>query len=110
MNDLVAEDDELFYVVLSTDAPRVTLDPAFASITIIDIDCRNLTNPSNGQVFLNDTYLGSEATYTCDKGFALRGRSSRICQENEQWSDSEPVCEGKYGKTLELGVKHIKDM
>ena len=96
VDDQITENDELFYIVLS-DAPRVRFDPeSFASITIVDVDCGNLENPLNGQVFLSGTDFGSEATYICDEGFALSENSTRICQENEEWSNNEPVCVGMY--------------
>ena len=39
---------------------------------------------------------GSEANYSCIDGYKLVGVTTRVCQDNGEWSDSEPVCNGKY--------------
>ena len=59
------------------------------------VDCLNLTSPSNGQVSLATTTLGSVAMYTCDNGYEVVGASMRECQANGSWSENEPVCESK---------------
>ena len=58
------------------------------------IDCGSLDDPTNGQVSLDETTVGSIATYTCDPGFMLIGNMERTCQENGEWSGNEPTCEG----------------
>ena len=64
-------------------------------ITSPAVDCGVLDDPNNGQVSLDGTTPGSNATYTCDPGFSLIGNMERICQQNGQWSGSEPTCEGQ---------------
>ena len=57
------------------------------------INCRNLSNPDNGQVrIINGTLLGSEAIYSCSPGYRLDGDATRSCEMNENWSGSQPVC------------------
>ena len=61
--------------------------------------CQPLTDaPDNGSI---DCSLGVDGqpnpgdtcTYTCDDGFNLQGGSvTRICQNDETWSDSIPRC------------------
>ena len=35
------------------------------------------------------------AVYTCDTGYVLNGNITRTCQEDTNWSGSEPTCDGK---------------
>ena len=39
-------------------------------------NCEPLSDPSNGNVILNGTTVGSVATYTCKSGFALNSNTS----------------------------------
>ena len=57
--------------------------------------CGRLTSPANGDVSMNGTIIGSEASYSCRNGFELKGVRTRQCQSSKQWSDSEPVCTSK---------------
>ena len=69
--------------------------PLFCLIFIV-VDCGALTDPDNGQVTLsNGASLNSEASYSCNIGFAINGTSTRTCQINNQWSGSEPTCESE---------------
>jgi hypothetical protein len=54
-----------------------------------------LPNPSNGRVTQQGNRPGARATYVCTSGYELVGLSSRICQNNGQWSGDAPVCESK---------------
>ncbi|XP_019850127.1 PREDICTED: CUB and sushi domain-containing protein 3-like [Amphimedon queenslandica] len=54
--------------------------------------CGQLPNPRNGRVTLTGTTAGSLAVYTCRRGFRLVGNVQRSCQNNGQWSGSEPIC------------------
>ena len=58
-------------------------------------DCGFLMDPENGVVTINGRTFGSTATYQCDEGFNLVGNETRICQENGEWSDSQPTCESQ---------------
>ena len=59
------------------------------------VECPNLSNPSNGRVDQRGNRPGDRASYTCDSGYELVGLSSRICQNNGQWSGDAPTCESK---------------
>nr|XP_039263036.1 uncharacterized protein LOC120339059 isoform X1 [Styela clava] len=41
----------------------------------------------------NNAFYGSKCTYTCLQGFELLGPAIRICQLNEEWDETRPVCE-----------------
>ncbi len=57
------------------------------------INCGHLTDPANGQVDTSSgTIFGSTATYSCDSGYTLSGSSSRTCEDDGLWTQSEPVC------------------
>ena len=58
------------------------------------MDCGNLDDPFNGQVTLTGTSFGSTATYECDSGFTLVGNEERTCQDDGDWSGSDPTCVG----------------
>ena len=65
-------------------------------LIFIVVDCGALTDPDNGQVTLsNGASLNSEASYSCNIGFAINGTSTRTCQINDQWSGSAPTCESE---------------
>ena len=59
------------------------------------MDCGDLDDPENGEVSLTGTILGSEATYSCNRGYVLVGESKRVCQSNGEWSGEAPSCERK---------------
>ena len=58
------------------------------------IDCGTLSSPSNGQVTLTGTAVGSTATYDCNSGFNLVGNMQRTCQNSGDWSGTQPTCDG----------------
>ena len=70
------------------------LQQFFKTIFVV-IDCGVLPNPTNGQVVLPSTVLGSTATYSCNTGFDLVGASTRICQADSTWSGAEPSCQSE---------------
>ena len=57
------------------------------------ITCQRLIDPRNGDVNLSGLKVGSKATYSCDRGFQLRGNQVRKCQANGQWSGRNPFCQ-----------------
>ena len=59
------------------------------------VDCFSLTNINNGVVTYSTTTSGSTATYACESGYDLIGNQIRVCQDDGQWSGSEPTCERK---------------
>ena len=64
----------------------------FSQLTVID--CGILESPQNGIVVVDMTTLGAVATYTCNASYRLVGMESRRCEENGQWSEVAPTCEG----------------
>ena len=65
----------------------------FLILTVVD--CGNLTHPTNGQVnHTSGTTFRETSTYSCNTGYDLVGDSTRTCQATENWSGSEPTCQG----------------
>ena len=56
------------------------------------VECVYLESPENGEVTQTGTLVGSVAIYSCFPGFELVGEETRTCQENGQWSGTEPFC------------------
>ena len=56
------------------------------------IDCGNAPDILNGEVTFNGTTVGSTATYSCNTGFEIVGKSSRSCQTSGTWSGTTPTC------------------
>ena len=59
------------------------------------VSCGSLASPVDGAVVLNGTTVGIVAVYMCNRGFQIVGNASRTCQEDGDWSDAEPVCQGE---------------
>ena len=62
--------------------------------------CPVLSDPIGGSVTVSasdDAIVpGTKAIYSCDDQHQLSGHSTRECQEDGTWSESEPTCEGTY--------------
>ena len=63
--------------------------------SIVALSCSSLSSPEYGSVDISGgiVYL-SEATYSCETGYSLSHTNSRICGANQQWSGTEPTCDG----------------
>ena len=65
------------------------------ALCTLAIGCGSLNQPNGGQVSTDGTSLGSQANYSCSEGYVLNGNTTRVCQNDGQWSGSEPICEGQ---------------
>ena len=66
-------------------------------IIIIAVDCGDPDAPDdNGSVNVTSTTLDSTAIYSCNEGYIINGTKTVICQANETWSDTAPVCKRKW--------------
>ena len=65
------------------------------SVTQQSQEAAYIAVPSDGLVTVDDNemMIGSIANYTCDTGFLLQGKSSRVCQANGTWSSNPPSCQ-----------------
>ena len=67
---------------------------------LLGIDCGELVHPQNGEIVVTvtreETDLDSTATYSCNTGYRLVGPTVRVCQENEEWTGIQPICECMY--------------
>lgn len=55
-------------------------------------DCGTLKTPKNGNLKLKGTLSGSLATFTCNKGYRLKGSLHRQCSPDGIWSGIHPKC------------------
>lgn len=46
----------------------------------------------HGSIIGNDYTFGATIRYECNEGRELVGESTRTCQENKEWTDTEPFC------------------
>ena len=58
------------------------------------------TQIMDDRVIISGTTIGSVASYSCDDGYVIDGLSTRICQDQQTWSGSEPQCRSKHSMTL----------
>lgn len=49
----------------------------------------------NGTVKQDVRYLGYTARYSCMEGYRLIGDVSRTCLPSGNWSNEDPICEGR---------------
>ena len=54
--------------------------------------CQYLSKPKYGFVHITGVQVGSTASYSCQKGYVIKGVSYLTCQQNGYWSSKPPVC------------------
>ncbi len=68
--------------------------------------CEDLPPPANGVISYDRMFFprpaGTVATYTCDTGYDIFGRSTRTCQLDTTWSGGDTVCQGIFLYCLSL--------
>ncbi|EDO26939.1 predicted protein, partial [Nematostella vectensis] len=47
----------------------------------------------NGSMEGSRTFFPNKITFRCDKGFTLKGSSTRVCQANRAWSGETTTCQ-----------------
>ena len=52
--------------------------------------------PGNGRKTITTHTIGSEVLFTCEPGYSLVGNNVRICQPDQTWSGSIPLCVSEY--------------
>ena len=62
-------------------------------VITVAITCGPLRDPPNGRVSIAGNNVGSEARYSCNRGFVLRGEETRTCQANGEYDGQEPSCQ-----------------
>ena len=61
-------------------------------IYVILVSCSMPKDPSSGKVTVRSNGTVSTAEYSCNFGYALIGESTRVCNTDGVWINSEPVC------------------
>ena len=68
----------------------------FFHFLYIVVQCPDPGKPVNGAQVVNKGFVyGGSVTFTCDKDYTLRGKSTIYCQEDKQWTASIPRCLGE---------------
>lgn len=68
--------------------------PSVAGFKCVPIVCPNLQVPLNGSIHYSDaTNYNSEAAYSCNTGYILRGNKVRTCTNLANWDGTDPTCE-----------------
>ena len=68
----------------------------FSFSTSLAKDCGVLKIPLNGSIVgPKMTTFPNSLTFTCDKGFELKGSRVRHCEANALWSGNETFCQGE---------------
>ncbi|XP_077984041.1 sushi, von Willebrand factor type A, EGF and pentraxin domain-containing protein 1-like [Glandiceps talaboti] len=80
--------------------------------TCTKITCDALSTPTNGDKVCDnaDNSIGSTCTFTCNRGYDLKGSSHLTCELDggiENWSGEEPMCKPRTCPPLD-GKKHMK--
>ena len=78
---------------------KTQVKTTFFANNISVVDCGKIQRPRNGSISGDKTTFQKSVTYSCDKGFELKGPKTIICQSDGQWS-SKSTCEG----TLNLEI------
>ena len=83
----------------SSGAPGGAGCQAFFVVSLFAVvTCEDLVAPENGSLmFVRGRVFEGVALYQCDPGHMLIGLSSvfRTCQEDGQWTGTDPTCERK---------------
>uniref|UniRef100_A0A8D2Q1E1 Sushi, von Willebrand factor type A, EGF and pentraxin domain containing 1 n=1 Tax=Varanus komodoensis TaxID=61221 RepID=A0A8D2Q1E1_VARKO len=70
--------DPLFYLVSDSKEP---------------VKCKHPGDPEHGHSHGNSYSVGSEISFSCDKGYQLKGVNKVTCLESGEWSHLIPYCE-----------------
>ncbi|XP_026051750.1 complement factor b, like isoform X2 [Carassius auratus] len=59
--------------------------------------------PAGSSITGNMFNIDDKVTYRCENKLTLIGSKERVCQENGQWSGTEPECYDQFGKKIRVG-------
>ena len=83
-----------------------THTPIYYAMTLLtggntSVECPPLKCPDHGFVdIVNNSSFVTEAVYSCEESFVLRGDHKRYCQRNGQWTGRDPHCSLAIGEGL----------
>eukprot|EP00117_Sycon_ciliatum_P038158 scpid101703/ scgid28407/ Sushi, von Willebrand factor type A, EGF and pentraxin domain-containing protein 1; CCP module-containing protein 22; Polydom; Selectin-like osteoblast-derived protein; Serologically defined breast cancer antigen NY-BR-38 len=56
------------------------------------VQCTELAAPSNGFIYISSRSPYGLATFACNDGYQMIGRSAMVCLADGMWSDRVPIC------------------
>ncbi|KAL9989281.1 hypothetical protein ACROYT_G003814 [Oculina patagonica] len=62
-------------------------------LALLAKSCGSPGDIPHGKVIGNVYSFKERVEYVCDEGYKLKGPAYRICQANEEWGGSQPICE-----------------
>ena len=85
----------------------------YSVLAPVIVTCDELTAPANGDVNQPGNSVGTVARYTCKDGFELIGNKTRTCQEDGEWSGTDPTCKCEHilllaDKIVEAAIHCVK--
>lgn len=62
--------------------------------------------PVNGKRHGDNFAIGSQVTFSCDKGYTLSDDEPIVCERNHQWNHALPSCDGNFSQ-LDIQLSFI---
>ncbi|KAF7710922.1 hypothetical protein HF521_009794 [Silurus meridionalis] len=94
------------YLLFTTDNSRSSegFQIRYESIMMESDSCLDPGIPVNGKRHGDNFAIGSQVTFSCDKGYTLSDDEPIVCERNHQWNHALPSCDALcggyvYGKT-----------
>ena len=72
--------------------------------------CDDLIAPANGDVNQPGNSVGTVASYACNDGFQLIGDKTRTCEEDGEWSGTDPTCKCECILAYKIGAMHLHSL
>ncbi|KAK3553354.1 hypothetical protein QTP70_002432 [Hemibagrus guttatus] len=101
------------YLLFTTDNSRSSegFQIRYESIMMESDSCLDPGIPVNGKRHGDNFAIGSQVTFSCDKGYTLSDDEPIVCEKNHQWNHALPSCDalcggyihGKTGSILSPG-------
>ena len=78
-------------------------------ICTLVVGCGVLTAPDHGAMSQTGLKEGSTANYSCEEGYTLSVKETRVCLDKGVWSGNQPTCNGRQCTVLSLKHDHSSD-
>lgn len=63
--------------------------------------------PVNGKRHGDNFAIGSQVTFSCDKGYTLSDDEPIVCERNHQWNHALPSCDGNSSPFISLRMLFV---
>ena len=76
--------------------------PIHCCVCSLVVTCGDPGSPANGRRSGDGFAVGQAVRFSCDEGYVLRGAPFRICNNDGQWSGSQPTCSSEFNTYMTL--------